>query len=290
MIRSLRIDSSCSNQWSFSIDEEKCTGCGLCIPNCPEGAIQIIDDKARLVSDLMCDGLGACLGHCPEGAITIEEREAEAYDERKVMVNIVKAGPNTIRAHLDHLKNHGQTGYLEDALAYLKENNVPVPPSKEAAMHNEFQGCPGSRTMSFDKPDAAAAAATADAPSALSHWPVQLHLISPMAPHYQGSDLVLAADCSAFSAGNFHAKFLKGKTLAIACPKLDEGQEIYGEKITALIDQAKINTLTVVIMQVPCCRGLLGIAQEAAAKATRKIPVKCVVLGLQGQILQEEWV
>jgi len=131
----------------IKIDEEKCTGCALCIPNCPEGAIQIIDGKARLVSDLMCDGLGACLGHCPEGAITVEEREAEPYDEKKVMENIVKAGPNTIKAHLDHLKVHGQDEFYQQAIEYLKENNIELPQEKEKTMnHAPHSGCPGSKT------------------------------------------------------------------------------------------------------------------------------------------------
>jgi NAD-dependent dihydropyrimidine dehydrogenase PreA subunit len=273
----------------ITIDEEKCTGCSLCIPNCPEGAIQMIDGKARLVSDLMCDGLGACLGHCPEGAISIEEREAEAYDERKVMVNIVKAGVNTIKAHLHHLKSHGQNEYYNEAIDYLEENNIPVP--KEDTTMQTHSGCPGSRSMAFDdKKHGPVIEDTSERPSHLTHWPIQMHLISPNAPHYKNSDLLLAADCVAFSLGDFHKDFLKGKTLAIACPKLDDNQEIYAEKITALVDQAKINTLTVLIMQVPCCGGLLRLAQTAAAKASRKIPVKAIVISLQGDILSEEWV
>ncbi|MBU1615790.1 4Fe-4S ferredoxin [bacterium] len=127
-------------------------------------------------------------------------------------------------------------------------------------------------------------------PSRLTHWPIQLHLISPGAPHFRGKDVVLSADCVAYALGDFHKDYLKGKTLIIACPKLDQGQEIYTEKITALIDQAKINTLTVMIMEVPCCRGLLDLAREAASRASRKIPIKCIVVGIQGKILQEEWV
>lgn len=272
------------------IDEDKCTGCGLCIPNCPEGAIQMIDGKARLVSDLMCDGLGACLGHCPEGAITIEKREAEAYDERKVMVNIVKAGANTIKAHLTHLKDHGQTEYYDQAVAYLKQHNVAIPQEEKTMATHAPAGCPGSRMMSFDKETPAAQDLDGTRPSALTHWPVQMHLISPNAPHYKNADLLLAADCTAFAMGDLHKDYLKGRKLAIACPKLDEGQEIYVEKIKALVDEARINTLTVMIMQVPCCGGLLQIAREAVAQATRKVPIKCVVVGLQGQILKEEWV
>lgn len=272
----------------ITIDEEKCTGCSLCIPNCPEGAIQMIDGKARLVSDLMCDGLGACLGHCPVGAITVEEREAEAYDERKVMVNIVKAGENTIKAHLHHLKSHVQTEYYNEAVNYLKEHNIPVPPEDTMQTHN---GCPGSRSMAFnEKRQDPVVNDTSERPSQLTHWPIQMHLISPNAPHYRNSDLLLAADCVAFSLGDFHKDFLKGKTLTIACPKLDDNQEIYAEKLSALVDQAKINTLTVIIMQVPCCGGLLRLAQAAVAKASRKIPVKAIVISLQGDVVSEEWI
>jgi ferredoxin len=274
----------------IGIDHEKCNGCGLCIPNCPEGAIQMIDGKARLISDLFCDGLGACLGHCPEGAITVEEREAEPYDERKVMENIVRQGPDTIKAHLSHLEEHNETVYLEEAVAFLKEKGVPLPGrngegGRSSAGH---QGCPGSRSMSFagGKP---APSRAADAPSELAHWPIQLHLISPMAQQYQGADVLLAADCSAFSAGNFHSRFLKGKALIIACPKLDEGQDVYLAKLKALIENAHINTLTVLVMQVPCCGGLLRLAKQAAEQAGRKIPIKAVVLSLQGEVLQENW-
>jgi ferredoxin len=274
------------------IDEDKCNGCGLCIPNCPEGAIQMIDGKARLIGDLFCDGLGACLGHCPEDAIRVEEREAEPYDEGKVMENIVSQGPNTVRAHLMHLQEHGETDHLKTALAVLKEKNFAVdfPEGAREGSHSHAGGCPGSAQMRFDRRNEETSAPKADIPSELTHWPVQLHLISPSAPAYQGADVVLAADCAAYAAGDFHRKFLKGKSLAIACPKLDEGQDVYSAKLTALIDQAKINTLTVVIMEVPCCSGLLRLAQEASAGASRKIPVKAVVLGRTGRVLREEWV
>jgi NAD-dependent dihydropyrimidine dehydrogenase PreA subunit len=273
------------------IDDDKCTGCGVCIPGCPEGAIQMIDGKARLVSDLFCDGLGACLGTCPEGAITIEEREAEPYDERRVMENIIKAGPNTIRAHLAHLKDHGQQDYLDTALEVLKEQALENPleagsgGSTPAGMHG---GCPGTLARSFSAP--VSGDDTGTRPSRLTHWPIQLHLLSPQAPHYQGSDVLLAADCTAFSLGDFHKDYLQGKTLAIACPKLDAGQEVYVEKIKALIDDAKINTLTVMIMQVPCCGGLLKLAREAAARAARKVPITCLVVSLEGGILSEDWI
>ena len=272
----------------IKIDEEKCTGCGLCIPGCPEGALQIIDGKARLVSELICDGLGACIGDCPEGAITVERRDAEPYNEVKVMQNIIAAGPNTIRAHLDHLLEHGQTEFYDQAMAILKEKNITIPEQEKPATHNHV-GCPGSQSFHFAESEPEALGLAIDQPSELQHWPIQMHLISPTAPHYRESDLLLAADCVAFSAGNFHRVHLKGKTLAIACPKLDEGQKIYLEKLVSLIDDAKINTLTVMMMQVPCCSGLLHLAQTASERAERRIPVKAIILNFQGEILREEW-
>jgi len=193
------------------IDEKLCNGCGLCVPNCHEGALQIIDNKAVLISDLMCDGLGACIGHCPEGAITIERREAEPYDET-------------------------------------------------------------------------------DESSALTQWPVQMHLINPAAPYFRNCDLLVAADCTAFSMGAFHNRFIKGKSIVIACPKLDHGTDTYIEKLTSLIDDARANRITVVIMEVPCCAGLLRMVQQATSTASRKVPVKLVVAGIRGEIMKEEWV
>jgi ferredoxin len=276
----------------IQIDEEKCTGCGLCIPECPEGAIRIIDGKARLISDLFCDGLGACLGHCPEGAITVEEREAEPYNEKLVMENIIAKGPNTIRAHLEHLREHGETEYLEQALSVLRKKGVAVPGEKEreTGRTHGSTGCPGSRAMTFEEEKTQGESPAVSQPSQLRHWPVQMHLISPSAPHYRRSDLVLAADCVAFSMGGFHQQILKGKTLAIACPKLDEGKEIYLEKLKALIDEAEINTLTVVTMQVPCCQGLVQLARQALESASRKIPLKSIVVSLKGEVLREAWV
>ncbi|MGQ9679144.1 MAG: 4Fe-4S binding protein, partial [bacterium] len=155
----------------IKIDEEKCTGCGLCIPNCPEGALQIIDGKVRLISDLFCDGLGACVGTCPEGALTIEERPAEPYDEKKVMENIVEAGTNTILAHLKHLKEHGAKKFYEEAIEYLKERNIPLPEEKPALAC----GCPGTQVRRLalkEKPTPSAI----HPQSQLSTWPIQLTL------------------------------------------------------------------------------------------------------------------
>ena len=276
----------------ITINEELCNGCGVCVPGCPEGALQVIDGKVRLVSDLLCDGLGACVGECPVDALKVEKKEAVKYDEEKVMANIVKQGANTIKAHLKHLDSHGETKYLNEALKYLNKYKFQIPNFKEDKMAYEHghEGCPGSRTIDFSNESKENAGADTGAqPSSLRQWPVQLHLVSPNAPYYEGRDLLLAADCVAFSMGNFHRDHLKGKSLAIACPKLDSDMDVYVEKITAMIDEAKVNTITVMIMQVPCCGGLLGMAKEAAGKAKRKVPIKAIVVGLQGDILSEEW-
>ncbi|MEI7695047.1 MAG: 4Fe-4S dicluster domain-containing protein [Chlorobium sp.] len=286
----------------ITIDEKRCTGCGDCIPGCPEGALQVIDGKARLISDLFCDGLGACLGHCPTGAMQIETREAEPYDEKRVMhESIVPAGANVIAAHLRHLADHGQDDLLQQAQEYLEAHGVANPLQHVAAKktvvnhshvadHHHEGGCPGSRIMDFSGKNSEPAAFSAGASSALRQWPIQLHLVSPQAPYYKGSDLLLAADCTAFAVGDFHGSFMQGKSLAIACPKLDAALEIYVEKLTAMIDSGALNTITVAIMEVPCCGGLLSVVAEALRNTRRKVPVKKVVVSLQGAILSEEWV
>lgn len=273
----------------IKIDEEKCTGCGDCIVNCPEGALQLIDGKARLVSEVACDGLGACIGHCPFGAITVEEREAPPYDERIVVAEIAAKGPNVLKAHLLHLKEHGQSQYLSEALAWLRENGIAAPDlDTAAANHGKSCACPGAAPRDLSR-EAPHAVPTDEIPSALSHWPVQLHLISPTAAYFRKADLLVAADCTAFAVGNFHGSWLTGKKLVIACPKLDDGLDIYEEKLTALIDQAGVNTITVMIMEVPCCCGLSRLVQKASAMADRKVPIKEVVVGVGGDILRERW-
>lgn len=271
----------------IKIDEDKCTGCGLCIPNCPEGALQMIDGKARLISDLFCDGLGACIGHCPEGAIEFEEREAQEYDEKRVMENIVKAGPNTVKAHLKHLKEHGEFKYLEQAVGVLKANGLPVPELNEGGCPSG--GCPGSRMVDL-RDDNASVEEGGERASHLRQWPVQLHLVPPAAPYFRGADVVLSADCVAYALADFHKRHLKGKALAIACPKLDSEQEIYVQKITQLADVAGINTLTVLRMEVPCCGGLVQIAKKGLDAAKRKVPLKAATVSIRGEILSEEWV
>ena len=298
------------------IDEEKCNGCGLCVPNCHEGALQIIDDKARLVSDLFCDGLGACIGHCPEGAISIVQREAEPYDEIKVMELMVGKGKNTILAHLHHLKDHDETELLKQGLKYLKNNKINIDltdfeekevdvkelvaslfgvQSVSGIPHSGHGGgCPGSKAMSFevnmDEVEAAGKNSSPEIKTELRQWPVQLHLLNPQAGYFKNADVILTADCVAYSMGDFHRKFLKGHSLAIACPKLDSNLESYVNKLTSMIRDAKINTLTVLRMEVPCCGGLVQMAQMAVNQAGRKVPVKEIVVGVQGNVLQENWI
>jgi len=153
----------------------------------------------------------------------------------------------------------------------------------------EFTGCPGSQALSFQDDGSAETGPEGTVASQLRQWPIQLHLISPTAPYYEGADVVLAADCVAYALGDFHRQYLMGKSLAIACPKLDAEQGIYSQKVKAWFEEAEINTLTVMIMQVPCCMGLLNLVQEVAAESARKVPIKSLVVGIKGEILQEEW-
>jgi ferredoxin len=280
-----------------NIDEELCDGCGDCVPSCHEGALQIIDGKARLISDLFCDGLGACIGHCPQGAITIDVREAEPYNETKVMDTIIKGGPNVIKAHLEHLIDQNEMEYFQEAMNYLKRNGIESPIHKsntEQKILKQVQndgvqitsGCPGSRAMSFDvqeKPEAD----TASRQSHLRQWPVQLHLVSPYANYFHNSDLLLAADCCAFAYADFHKDFMQRKSLAIACPKLDGNQGVYFDKLTAMIKESNLKSITVLVMQVPCCSGLYQLATEAIKESEREIPLKIIVIGINGDILKE---
>lgn len=282
----------------IEINEDLCNGCGECVPGCHEGALQIIDGKARLISDLMCDGLGACVGHCPTGAMKVIQREAEPYDERKVMETIIAGGDNVIRAHLDHLLDHNETEFYEIAMDVLTEKGiVPIPSTRDikSAAGGCGGGCPGS-AMKELKPKTQAAVSSGSAKNAingdsqLAQWPVQLHLLSPMAPYLRGADLLLAADCTAFAVGDFHQNHLAGKSLAIACPKLDHSQENYIEKLRSMIDDAKLNTITVMIMEVPCCGGLISIVEQARAMASRNIPIKKTVVSIEGEILHSDWI
>jgi NAD-dependent dihydropyrimidine dehydrogenase PreA subunit len=246
----------------IEIDEKLCNGCGDCVTACAEGAIAIVDGKARLISDVYCDGLGACLGHCPQGALKVIHREADEFDERAV----------------------------EDHLARLKEKTrmTAVPAQLSVVSPLPMMGgggCPGSRPQ-MHRPVAPISSPTCEGPSSqLRHWPVQLHLVPPTAPFFHNQDVLLAADCVAFAVGDFHQRFLSGSSLAIACPKLDSSQEIYLQKLVAMIDEAEIRSLKVMIMEVPCCGGLVRLAEEAVRRAKRDLQVECLVVGTQGHIL-----
>jgi NAD-dependent dihydropyrimidine dehydrogenase PreA subunit len=279
----------------IKIDEEKCSGCGECVNGCHEGALQMIEGKARLVSELFCDGLGACIGTCPEGAIILEEREAEPYSETSVMERISKQGEKVILAHMKHLKDHNEKGYLAEGIKFLETHGINVNLSSlvnfdiktSENVHNLHSGgCPGSRERIFESEKQGLSVTGS---SELTHWPVQLHLVNPSAGHFAGADLLIAADCVPFSIPDFHIRFLKGKKLVIACPKLDSNKEVYVEKLKILIEETKINSIIVVIMEVPCCSGLLKLAETAVKSSSRKVPIKYSVVGIKGDVIAEEW-
>lgn len=245
----------------IKIDEELCNGCGQCVPSCAEGAIRIIDGKAKLVADKFCDGLGACLGECPMGALSFEEREAEEFD---------------VEAVESHLTSMGRS---------LDEHNArQAAHARPAGGCPSGGGCPSARMLDFsgveeDKDDA-------DAPklrSALRQWPVKLNLVSPTAPYFKDADLVLAADCAAFAHASMHPDFMKGKALAIGCPKFDD-VNAYKEKLKGIIVLGGIRSITVVHMEVPCCLGLLFAAQQAVEETGGDIPLESVVIGIRGEV------
>ncbi len=270
----------------IKINEEKCDGCGNCVPECHEGALQIIDGKARLISDLFCDGLGACLGNCPTGALTVEEREAEPYDEMKVMKYIASGGANVIKAHLEHLRDHQESEYLTLALEYLRNNEIKNPLSSNELEGNKSHcSCPGSQEMSIENIDDSEDGNDSRV-SHLRQWPIQFHLVSPQAAYYRNSDFLLAADCCGFVYPDFHKDFLKGKSLAIACPKLDSNKQVYLEKLVAMINESNLKSITVLIMQVPCCGGLVHLVQQAIYISKSNIKVTVTVLSHTGKNLQ----
>jgi len=243
------------------IDEEKCNGCGLCVSACAEGAIKIIDGKAKLVSEVYCDGLGACIGHCPEDAITIEKREAAEFNEEAT------------RAHLAREKNvQTQTRFGDPVMQTGHQAGTLV--------------CPGMMARKLREKGKATSSA-AQVPSQLSHWPVQLKLVSPAAPYFTNADLLLVADCVPFAMGDFHSRFLKDHSIVVGCPKLDDA-EFYIEKLGAILKANKLNSLTVIHMEVPCCSALTQIAREAIARTGVKMPFEDVTIDLRGNVIQTE--
>jgi NAD-dependent dihydropyrimidine dehydrogenase PreA subunit len=230
------------------IDEEKCNGCGQCVDACAEGAIEIIDGKAKLVSEIYCDGLGACIGHCPQDAITIEQREADEFDEGATKVHLAKA--------------------------------------QKAPTQTDFV-CPGMMAKELKEKGKSAENTTAAVSSQLTHWPVQLKLVSPQAPYFAGADLLLVADCVPFAMGDFHNKFLKEHSVVVGCPKLDNA-DFYVEKLAQIVKSNKLNSLTVLHMEVPCCFGLTHIARKAIAASGVNIKFEDITIDLQGNVSKTE--
>ncbi|HAM35027.1 MAG TPA: 4Fe-4S ferredoxin [Elusimicrobia bacterium] len=235
--------------------------------------------KIIRIDESKCDGCGQCASACAEGAIKIVAGKAKLVsdtycDGLGACIGECPQGALTIEE---------REAEVFDEAAVKKH----LAAKRSAAAHG---GCPSARMMDFGAGATGSSGPGPSTPSALSQWPIQLHLVSPSAPYFQGSQVVLAADCVAYALGNFHGTWLKGKRLAIACPKLDESQDVYVEKIRALIDESRIDTLTVMIMQVPCCGGLLALVKRAGESARRKVPVKCVVVGLRGDVLSESWI
>jgi len=236
------------------IDQEKCDGCGDCVPACHEGAIEIVDGLARLASERLCDGIGDCLGHCPRGAITVERREAPAYDDELVAARLAATAPAT------------------------------VPPA-QAAQH----GCLGSRQLELVRPEGSAAEPGGDggALSELSQWPVQIQLLAPDAPRLRGARLLVAADCVPFAYPAFHARMLRGRALMIGCPKLDDlGAQV--AKLTEVVRRNGLQDIVVARMEVPCCTGILTAVLEARRRAGLDVPVRALVVGIRGQVLAQE--
>ncbi len=233
----------------ITIDEEKCDGCGLCADACHEGAIEIVDGKARLVSDIYCDGLGDCLAECPQDAITIEEREAAPFDEKAVKERMAKT---------------------------------------KGALPPAGGGCPGSAARSFHPGTAPGAAPGAgDNASRLGHWPVQLMLVPPGAPFLEGADILIAADCVPFATANFHESYLAGKALLVGCPKLDD-VNYYLEKLTAIFAQAAPRSIIVLRMEVPCCGGITNAVKQARDAAVPGTKLEVVTIGIRGDELRRE--
>jgi NAD-dependent dihydropyrimidine dehydrogenase PreA subunit len=238
------------------IDQEKCDGCGLCVPSCAEGAIKIIDGKAVLAADNLCDGLGACLGECPRDAIRIIERDADEFDEKAVEANRVKAAVGSGLA-----VQHGAT-----------------------STGHHGGGCPGSRLMTRQTPVAEnSSEESGSRQSRLGQWPVQLSLVPVNAPFFENADLLIAADCAPFAYADFHKDFLAGKALLVGCPKLDDN-EYYTEKLTDIFRSANLQSVTVVRMEVPCCGGIEAAAKRALVASGKTFPLNVVTISVDGRI------
>jgi len=253
----------------ITIEEERCNGCGVCIISCPEQAIQIVNTKegpkAKLVKEFYCDGLGACLGSCPTGALTIEEKEVEPYDEEATIARIKETAPHMLEIHLKHLKEHADE----------------LPQYHSHKMLQGITSCPSAKMLHWTEKDEVSNEAV-KFKSELRQWPIQLHLVSPSASYFQDADLILVADCVPFAYPNFHADFLKGKAIAIGCPKLDD-VDAHLDKIEQIIRNATIKSLKVVNMEVPCCFGLYHLAKTALAQSNKNIALEQEVISIKGE-------
>lgn len=253
----------------IKIDEEKCTGCGQCIVDCAEGALAIVDGKAKLIKESFCDGLGACIGNCPTGALILEEREAPEYELPEELAAATMASELKV-AH---------------SPAPVSTRSCPGTPSVYATPP-VTGGCPGSRARQFMRTEEEPSVSGKDAPSALGHWPIQLHLVNFGSPQFRNADILIAADCSAFACGSFHPNMLKGKAIAIACPKLDDPSG-YVDKLTVMFQTAIPRSVTLVRMEVPCCRGIAQWVLTARNQAGSEIPVEEIVLSVEGTVIQK---
>jgi ferredoxin len=247
----------------ITIDEALCDGCGNCVGTCSEGALQLVNGKAMLVKEDFCDGFGDCIGECPTGALKIEEKESRPFD-------------------IEATKEYLSATKGEEAVRQMEEAQKKHEPHE----HKKLPcGCPGSLAQIIDRVTPAATACSAgETPPQLRNWPVQMHLLPLKAPYYQGADLLIAADCCAYAYAGFHNKFIKGRTVAIGCPKLDNAKT-YKEKLTAIIKENDIRTVSVVFMEVPCCSGLVRLVEEAVGESEKQIPVNKTKIGINGQII-----
>ena len=289
------------------INEDLCNGCGQCILDCAEGAIVLVDGKAKVIADMYCDGLGACLGGCPTGALKIIQREADAYDEEAVEQHLAKQGRSLKHDaghhhHGGHHHNgHGHGGHhSHHPHRQLSTEGVPgcgcshSAPQELAAA--KFCGCPGSQAQSLGSPVSPAQGANATPlgmasgpvfpPMANTHWPLKLRLMVPNAPFLQGADIVLAADCAAFAAASFHQKLRPGKVVLIACPKF-EGTQVLAEHLAEIFRVAKPKSCTVARMEVPCCQGLMNACLSAKELSSSPLPIKEVIVTRQGEIVEK---
>lgn len=246
------------------IDQEKCDGCGLCVPSCAEGAIKIADGKAQIAADNLCDGLGACLGECPQDAITIIEREADEFDEEAVEKHLHAEGA----VPAEHGHGAGHHGHAHGG----------------HHGHAHGGGCPGSRVQSFAPAPGTPAASAGAVQSQLAQWPVQLHLVPVTAPYFKDAELLITADCVPFAYANYHHDFLAGKAVVVGCPKLDDNNA-YVTKLTELFRVSGIKGITVLRMEVPCCGGIVMAARQALAASGMEIPFREVTISIRGEIV-----